>query len=259
MEYVFTLSPSANGIVFAIDGEQFPLQRQGVQTNNPMSLNPTPLNPIPLNPIPTPQPTLANPLSVNPAPVNLTLGTGGLKAQGGGFLETFDNPTSEFASYLFVGREEPWTGEFKDGRYQLSNGSDEGVAKYVYTTTLAGATNPLSSHVVSVDVFGTFTNLTYSQAGLLFYFNPETQYYYGFVVKGNLLALVLRDSNGFQELASTTTDALKVGQVNRLSIVPEANKVRLLINGAEIMSLDSPTSRAWRGRYFSSEYWRFSV
>jgi hypothetical protein len=167
------------------------------------------------------------------------LGTGALEVQGGSFLETFDNPTSEFASYLFIGQEDPWTGELKDGSYQLSNSSDDGVAKYIYTTTLTGVANPLSSHIVSVDVAGTFMNPTYSQAGLLFYFNPETQFYYAFVVKGDTVALVLRDANGFQELASSTTDALKVGQVNRLSVVPEANKVRLLVNGAEVMSLDS--------------------
>jgi hypothetical protein len=167
------------------------------------------------------------------------LGTGGLEAQSGDFLETFDNPTSEFASYLFVGQEDAWTGELKDGSYQLSNSSDEGVVKYIYTTTLAGVASPLSSQTVSVDVAGTFTNPTYSQAGLLFYFNPETQFYYAFVVKADTVALVLRDANGFQELASTTTDALNVNQVNRLSVVPEASKVRLLVNGAEIMSLDS--------------------
>jgi hypothetical protein len=169
------------------------------------------------------------------------LGTGGLEAQGGNLLETFDNLTSEFASYLLVGQEEAWKGELKDGSYLLSNSSNEDIVKYFYTTTLAGVASPLSSQTVSVDVAGTFTNPTYSQAGLLFYFNPETQFYYAFVVKADTVALVLRDANGFQELASTTTDALKVDQVNRLSIVPEANKVRLLVNGAEVMSFDSPS------------------
>ena len=168
------------------------------------------------------------------------LGTG-LEVQGGDFLETFDNLTSEFASALLVGQEEAWTGELKEGGYLLSNSSDDGVVKYIYTTTLAGLASPLSSQTVSVDVAGTFTNPTYSQAGLLFYFNPETQFYYAFVVKADTVALVLRDANGFQELASTTTDALKVDQVNRLSVVPESNKVRLLVNGTEVMSFDSPS------------------
>jgi hypothetical protein len=168
------------------------------------------------------------------------LGTG-LEIQAGGFLETFDTLASEFASYLLVGREDPWTGELKDGGYQLSNSSDEGVVKYIYTTTLTGVAAPLSGQTVSVDVAGTFASPSYSQAGLLFHFNPETQFYYAFVVKGNVVALVLRDANGFQELASTTADALKVNQVNRLSVVAEANTVRLLVNGAEVMSIDSPS------------------
>jgi hypothetical protein len=168
------------------------------------------------------------------------LGTG-LEIQAGDFLETFDHPTSEFASYLLLGHEDPWTGELKDGSYQLSNSTNEGVAKYIYTTTLAGVAAPLSSQTVSVDVAGTFTNPSYSQAGLLFYFDPETQFYYAFVVKADAVALVLRDEGGFQELASTTTEALEGGGVNRLSVVPGAKGVRLLINGSEVMSLDSPS------------------
>jgi hypothetical protein len=170
------------------------------------------------------------------------LGAGvNLESQGSNFLETFDTSMGEFASYLLIGHEEPWLGELKDGSYHLSNSSDDGVAKYIYTTTLAGIEMPLSSHTVSVDVAGTFTNPTYSQAGLLFYFDPQTHFYYAFVVKADAVALVLRDASGFQELASTTTDALTLGQFNRLSVVPEANKVRLLVNGVEVMSLDSPS------------------
>jgi hypothetical protein len=78
VEYVFTLSLGANGIVFAIDGEQFPLQRQAGQATGPMSVNPmptpvpqpTPVSPTPVNLVPTPQPTPVNPLSVNPMPVS---------------------------------------------------------------------------------------------------------------------------------------------------------------------------------------------
>jgi hypothetical protein len=168
------------------------------------------------------------------------LGTG-LEIQTVDFLETFDSPTNQFASYLLIGQEDPWTGELKDGSYQLSNSSDEGVVKYIYTTTLPGVANPLSSQAVSVDVVGTFTNPSYSQAGLLFHFDPETQFYYAFVVKADTVALVLRDEGGFQELASTTTDALQVGQVNRLSLVPGETAVRLLVNDIEVMSLDSPS------------------
>jgi hypothetical protein len=168
------------------------------------------------------------------------LGTG-LEIQTVDFLETFDSPTNQFASYLLIGQEDPWTGELKDGSYQLSNSSDEGVVKYIYTTTLPGVANPLSSQAVSVDVAGTFTNPSYSQAGLLFHFDPETQFYYAFVVKADTVALVLRDEGGFQVLASTTTDALQVGQVNRLSLVPGETAVRLLVNDIEVMSLDSPS------------------
>jgi hypothetical protein len=168
------------------------------------------------------------------------LGTG-LEIQTVDFLETFDSPTNQFASYLLIGQEDPWTGELKDGSYQLSNSSDEGVVKYIYTTTLPGVANPLSSQAVSVDVAGTFTNPSYSQAGLLFHFNPTTGFYYAFVVKADTVALVLRDEGGFQVLASTTTDALQVGQVNRLSLVPGETAVRLLVNDIEVMSLDSPS------------------
>jgi hypothetical protein len=78
VEYVFTLSPTSNGIVFTIDGEQYPLQRQGVQANGPLPLNPTPLNPTPTpqptpvsptpSPMPNPQPVPTMPTSSNPMP-----------------------------------------------------------------------------------------------------------------------------------------------------------------------------------------------
>jgi hypothetical protein len=168
------------------------------------------------------------------------LGTG-LELQGSDYLESFDSPTGEFASYLLVGQDGAWTGEFTNGSYQLSNSTDEGSVQYMYATTLTGVVTPLSSQTVAVEVAGNFLSPATSQAGLLFHFDPATGFYYAFVVKGDTVALALRDADGFQELAATTTDALQVGQVNRLSVVPNENILRLLVNGAEVMSLDSPS------------------
>jgi hypothetical protein len=71
VEYVFTLSPTSNGIVFAIDGEQYPLQRQGVQTNGPRPVNPTPTpTPVPPTPSPIPNPQPAPTPLPQPVPTN---------------------------------------------------------------------------------------------------------------------------------------------------------------------------------------------
>jgi hypothetical protein len=62
VEYVFTLSPGTNGLVFTIDGEQYLLQRQALQANGPRPVNPmpvpqpTPVSPTPASPVPNPQP-----------------------------------------------------------------------------------------------------------------------------------------------------------------------------------------------------------
>jgi hypothetical protein len=159
-----------------------------------------------------------------------------------GFLESFDSPSSEFGAYLFVGSGEVWSGQLTNGSYQLSNSSDTSSVNYIYATALTGVTAPLSSNVVGVDIAGQFSDQNYSQAGLLFNFDAQNSYYYALLVKGgNQVSLALRDANGFQELASTTSDALRVGQVNHLSVVPDNGVLRFLVNDVEVMSIESPS------------------
>lgn len=160
----------------------------------------------------------------------------------GGFVETFDSGRGEFASYILDGQDGAWSGEFADGSYQLRNSSDPSAVEYVYVTALSGVTAPLSANAVSVEVSGEFTTPEYSQAGLLFNIDPETRYYYAFLVKGgNSVSLILRNAEGFQELASSTTDALLPGQPNRLTVVSTGATLRFLINDTEVMSIEEPS------------------
>lgn len=173
--------------------------------------------------------------------VSLCLAQGLLGTQRG-FVETFDSTQSEFASYVLNGQDGAWRGGFVGGGYQLKNSSDPGAVEYVYATRLSGVKGPLSSNTVSVNVSGAFMTPDYSQAGLLFNVDPETRYYYAFMVKGgDGVSLVLRNAEGFQELASTTTDALRPGQPNRLSVAPTGATLRFLVNDVEVMSIESPS------------------
>lgn len=157
------------------------------------------------------------------------------------FLETFDTAGSDFAAYLLQGQDGVWSGQLVDGTYQLGNTEDAGAVEYVYVTALPGLAAPLSAREVSVEVSGEFTAPDASQAGLIFNVDPETRFYYAFMVKsGGAVSLVLRDEAGFQELASTTTDALREG-VNRLTVTPEGALLRFSVNGAEVMSIESPS------------------
>ncbi len=157
-----------------------------------------------------------------------------------GFLESFDSPQGEFASYLLIGPDQDWNGQLLNGSYQLSNTGDPGAVKYMYATALTGIRGALSSYKVSVDVAGRFPDTEYSQAGLMFHFDEQNRFYYAFLIKGgNTVSVVVRDVDGFQELASVTSEALQIGQVNRLSIVTEGSVLRLLVNNEEAMRIES--------------------
>lgn len=161
---------------------------------------------------------------------------------GQGFLESFDSPDTEFASYLLLGPDNGWHGQLSNGSYQLSNTGDPGTVKYFYATALGGNHGPLSNYPVSIEVLGQFPNADYSQAGLLFSFDPQNRFYYAFLIKGgNMVAVVLRDAEGFRELVSGSSDALQIGQINRLSITPENGMLRMLVNGQEVMRIESPS------------------
>lgn len=158
-----------------------------------------------------------------------------------GFLESFDTPGSDLAAYLLQGQDGVWSGQVVDGSYTLSNSEDAGAVEYVYVTALPGLSAPLSAAEVSVEVSGDFADPAASQAGLIFNVDPETRFYYAFMVKGGgAVSLVLRDEAGFQELASTTSDALREG-VNRLTVTPDGALLRFLVNGTEVMSIESPS------------------
>jgi hypothetical protein len=97
-----------------------------------------------------------------------------------------------------------------------------------------------STYKISVDVSGQFANSEYSQAGLLFHFDAQNRFYYAFLMKGgNMVSVVRRDADGFQELAAVNSDALLIGQIHRLSVVTEGNVLRLLVNDREAMSLEN--------------------
>ena len=156
------------------------------------------------------------------------------------FLEPFDTASSDLAGYLLQGRDGVWSGQIVDGAYQLSNSEDALAVEYVYLTALPGLSAPLSAAEVSVEVAGEFTAPDTSGAGLVFNVDPGTRFYYAFMVKSGAVSLALRDEAGFQELASTTTDALREG-VNRLTVTPEGELLRFLVNGTEVMSIESPS------------------
>ncbi len=181
-------------------------------------------------------------LSLALALFSLALAQGVLGSEG--FLETFDVPSSEFTSYLLQGQDGVWSGQLLDGSYQLSNSEDAGAVEYVYVAALEGLAAPLSAAEVSVDVSGSFADPAASQAGLIFNVDPETRFYYAFMLKGGeAVSLVLRDAGGFQELASTTSAALRPG-VNRLTVASEDAVARFLVNGVEVMSIESPSLAA---------------
>lgn len=157
------------------------------------------------------------------------------------FLEPFDSASGDLAAYLLQGRDGAWNGQIANGAYWLSNDEDALAVEYVYLTALPGLAAPLSAAEVSVDVSGDFADADTSQAGLIFNVDPETRFYYAFMLKGGgAVSLVLRDGAGFRELASTTSDALRDG-VNRLTVTPGGALLRFLVNGTEVMSIESPS------------------
>lgn len=157
-------------------------------------------------------------------------------------IETFDSDQGALASYVLKGEDGVWRGEFVEGCYRLSNSSDPGAVEYVYITSLQGIAAPLSANPVSVDISGTFANPDTSQAGVMFNLEPRSRHYYAFMVKGgNEVSLVLRDAAGFRELAASTTDALRPGMPNRLTVVPSKATLRFLVNDVEVMSVESPS------------------
>lgn len=232
------LSPDGTALQFLVapygqDGQVDVSAVQELSYRRVVTANPNPgPEPIPASPGSVPA-SLPNPLAPAPSPAALNQQ---------GFLEAFDSPGGEFASYVLKGQEDVWSGQLLSGHYQLGNSSNTGSIKYIYATALTGVTSPLSNNAISVDIMGKFSHPEYSQAGLIFHFDPQTRFYYAFLIKaGTMLSLVLRDADGFQELASTSSDALRAGQINRLMVVPEGEVLRFFVNGSSVMSIESPS------------------
>lgn len=154
------------------------------------------------------------------------------------YVERFDPntpPQEVMGGVLSVGRDGAWHGSLEDGGYVLENEGDAGAIRYFWLGDIPGPPDqPPAALAVSVDVDGAFEG-EISGAGLIFRFDPERRFYYGFVLlNGGRYGFFQRDQDGVQMRLSGTSEAIEAGGENRLTIVPEGDTMNLFVNGERI-------------------------
>ena len=155
------------------------------------------------------------------------------------YQETFDDgrPTGEmFGGALVFGQDDVWTGSLSEGRYELTNSADSGAVTYFYLLEPAGVEGPPSQGAASVEVGGTFGELP--GVGLLYRFDPETDFFYAFGLTGTgTYAFYKRDAEGFNRVIEASSGAIQAAGPNRLTIVSEGPEMKLYINETFVASV----------------------
>lgn len=172
-----------------------------------------------------------------PATVVLAAMLGG-DAGGQAYVERFDPgtpPHDVMGGILGFARDGAWHGSLEDGAYVLENTGDAGAIRYFWFGGIPGRPDqPPAELPVSVDVGGTFEG-EISGAGLIFRYDPERRFYYGFaLLNDNRYGFFQRGEDGVRMRLSGPSEAIRAGGDNRLRIVPEGDAMNLFINGERI-------------------------
>gem|GEM_PF-1994259 len=139
---------------------------------------------------------------------------------------------------LFFGRHGAWTGILTNGSYVLVNDSKRDDIKYCYLghDKLSLAQAPVS---VEVALEAVAQDQDLAGAGLIYRFNPLSGSYYAFLLKPQQsFALFHGDAAGFHLIYSGKSAAIRVGELNRLSVLGVEHSLSLYINEQRVKTIE---------------------
>lgn len=153
---------------------------------------------------------------------------------------TGTDPADVFFGFLTIGHDPPWTGTLTGTHYRLENATAPGTAQYMYLASLPDRPDALTQGTLHVDVaVETVHDPTYgAAAGVLFNLNVDTGHYLAFVVSDLGYAIFVRDDSGLFEATSGTSDAVRLGSTNRLTVRTIGTDVQLEVNGVNVSRID---------------------
>lgn len=148
-----------------------------------------------------------------------------------GILGTIDIGTSKGS---------PWFGEISQGAYNLINNSEPNAVRYYFIGNVpeGDPKKSLSEGAVSADV-KIASDSRNSGAGLIYRYSPATKNYYAFILfQGGGHSILYRSAEGFKQILSGASKALKPEASNTLAIVPQETKMEFYINDHQVAKVD---------------------
>ena len=161
------------------------------------------------------------------------------------FSESFENtdPQQVLGGILTVGRDADghWTATLTGSSYRLVNEIDPTAVRFFYLLSLPGDTDrPLSQGTTTVEV-SVKAETEIAGAGILYGFEPTTRYYYALVLTEGGYAFYRRDGDGLNAMLSVQSEAVRVGESNRLAIRGEGGDMRLFLNDVSLACMGTTT------------------
>lgn len=153
---------------------------------------------------------------------------------------TGTDPATAFHGHLTIGHDPPWAGTLTGTHYRLENVTAPGAARFMYLASLPGRPGALTQGTVHVDVAVEVAHdPSYgAAAGVLFNYDAHTGNYLALVVTDVGYALYVRDDSGLNEAMSGTSDTIRLGATNRLTVRTIGTDVQLEVNGTNVGSID---------------------
>jgi hypothetical protein len=165
------------------------------------------------------------------------LGVAGRAGLAQAYLETFEGkaPEEVFGGVLALGQEGAWRAALEDGVYVLENRGEPGAIRYYWLGKVPGREDVVpAEQPISVEVGGVSAD-DLAGPGLIFRFDPDQRFYYGFALfNRGRYGVLQRDAEGVHLRMTDTSKAIRADGPNRLSIEPDGSSMRFLINGVEV-------------------------
>ncbi len=148
---------------------------------------------------------------------------------------------------LLVGKEESWEGKLVDDSYLLINHENPPDVKYFHFR-INDENHAEATFSLDIKLNLSASKTDYSGAGLLYRFNRDKKSYYAFVLKAdNVFSFYRRDSSGFKTLATSRSDAIRLGAYNNLTIMSEAQRFGLYINREIVKIVEDKATNSDQG------------
>lgn len=131
---------------------------------------------------------------------------------------------------------DPWTALLRDGRLEISNGTDASVIRYYFLEPRQvpdWAARPDVTMLASVHVGGTFGE--FPGAGLVYGVDPVTHHFVALVLTGgDGYGIYVLDEQGYRAVASGSSSAIDPDGLTQLVIAPAGDGLGFYVGGERV-------------------------